>query len=119
MLARSFAARFFGVPPGAVATIGEDYQEEVWEEWRFSPPHPGGDPAKILEECVRAVEDETGGDAVRKVYRALAGRDLGEGPWPEARHAALSHNELVFRLHCGAAGLPAARGLGPPVGAGS
>ena len=30
---------------------------------------------------------------------ALAGRDLGAGGWPEALHAALSRNEIVFRLH--------------------
>ena len=50
--------------------------------------------------AVDAVEsDASAGQAVREVYRALAGEDLGAGDWPEALHAALSRNEIVFRLN--------------------
>ena len=46
------------------------------------------------------MEDEDGSGAyVRAAWRALSGEELGEGDWPEALHAALSRNELVFRLN--------------------
>jgi len=96
--ARGFASRFFGVPAESVATVGEDYETTVWAEPRFVPPAPAGDPAELLASCVQAVEEEAGGEALREVYRALAGRALADGPWPEALHAALSVNELVYRL---------------------
>ena len=98
--ARSFAARFFGVPIGAVTTVGEDYEQEVWAEPRFVPADPGPDAAAILDRCVRAVDAEDDPDAaVRAAYRALSGGELPTGDWPTALHAALSRNELVFRLN--------------------
>ena len=99
--ARDFASRFFGVAPDSVATVGEDYEAEVWTAApRVVPPPPAEDPATILDRCVEAVEDEDGaGVGVRAAYRALSGEELAEGDWPEALHAALSRNELVFRLN--------------------
>ena len=98
--AKHFASRFFGVAPEEVETVGEDYEAEVWATPRSVPPPPAEDPADILERCVQAVEDEDGsGAAVRAVWRSLRAEDLGEGDWPEALHAALSRNELVFRLN--------------------
>ena len=100
--ARSFAARFFGVPMQAVATVGEDCEVEVWTGKRSIPPGPDGDPAEILNRCVKAVEDAPDGTAMRAAYRALAGGELGEANddnWPETLHAALSRNELVFHLN--------------------
>ena len=99
--AQEFASRFFGVAVESVATVGEDYEAEVWTAApRFVPREPGEDPAAILDQCVQAVEDEgeTGAD-VRAAYRALSGEALGEGHWPEALHEALSRNEIVFRLN--------------------
>ena len=99
--AQEFASRFFGVAVESVATVGEDYEAEVWTAApRFVPRAPGDDPAAILDQCVQAVEDEgeTGAD-VRAACRALCGEDLGEGRWPEALHEALSRNEIVFRLN--------------------
>ncbi len=119
---RNFAARFFGVAPDSVTTVGEDYETEVWTAPRRIPPAPAEDAAAILDRTVRAVEDDTpagqeqaarppgddvahtagndsAGQAVREVYRALAGEDLGAGDWPEALHAVLSRNEIVFRLN--------------------
>ena len=55
-------------------------------------------PAALLNDCVRAVEDEAGGGGIRHAYRDLAGVDLPAGEWPEALHAALSKSELVFQL---------------------
>ena len=37
---RKFAARFFGVSPETVTTVGEDYEAEVWAEPRTLPPRP-------------------------------------------------------------------------------
>ena len=97
---RSFAARFFGVPADAVTTVGEDYEREAWAEPRFVPADPGEDAAAILDRCVLAVDDEKDRDtAVRAAYRALYGDELPQGDWPSALHAALSRNELVFRLN--------------------
>ena len=99
--AREFASRFFGVEPVSVATVGEDYEAEVWTVApRVVPPPPTEDPASILARCVEAVEDEDGsGERVRVAWRALSGEELEEGDWPESLHAALSRNELVFRLN--------------------
>ena len=96
----NFAARFFGVSSDRVVAVGEDYETEVWVEPRYVPPAPAEDTAGILDRSVRAVEnDNSVGQAVREVYRALAGEDLGAGNWPEALHATLSRNEIVFRLN--------------------
>ena len=99
--AHHFASRFFGVAPEAVVTVGEDYEAEVWEAAPRSVPRaPLEEPATVLERCVQAVEDQDGtGAAVRAAHRALCGNDPGEGDWPEALHAALSRNELVYRLN--------------------
>ena len=95
--AREFASRFFGVDPESVATVGEAYEAHVWEEGRTTPPVPGGDPAALLNDCVRAVEAKDEGASVRRCYRQLAGRELSDGPWGEALGQALLRNELVFQ----------------------
>ena len=100
--ARQFAARFFGVSAEAVATVGEDYEAEVWATPRSTPTAPRKDPAEVLEQCVQAVEDDETGATLRTAYRALAGKALPTAPevgWPEALYTALSHNELVFALN--------------------
>ena len=98
--ARSFAARFFGVPADAVTAVGEDYEREVWAEARYVPVDPGEDAVAILDRCVLAVDEEKDRDtAVREAYRALSGEALPQGDWSNALHAALSRNELVFRLN--------------------
>ena len=61
------------------------------------PPVPARDPVAILNDCVRAVEDETGAD-VRNVFRGLSGYNLPAGDWIESLHTALSKNELVFQI---------------------
>ena len=98
--ARNFAARFFGVDASAVATIGEDYEHEVWTEPRVVPPTPSEDPVAILDRSVQAVEEEEpDGEVVRDVYRVLSQTDLGDGPWQPALYDALSSNEIVFRMN--------------------
>ena len=99
--ARSFAARFFGVAAETVATVGEHYEAAVWQPRRNVPAPLRQDPAEVLEQCVQAVEDDEAGVNVRAAYRALAGGDLpeeAETSWPQALHAALSRNEVVFAL---------------------
>ncbi len=101
--ARNFAARFFGVPESEVVTVGEDYEAETWVEPRIATPPPREDTSEVLDECVKAVEDDDGsGAAVLRAYRALSGRSLPANngiEWPKALHAELSSNELVFRLN--------------------
>ena len=101
--ARNFAARFFGVSVNEVVTVGEEYEADVWAGPRVTPPPPNGDPSTILDQCVQSVEDEDGsGEGVRGAYNSLSGNapsieDTAE--WPRALHAALSGNELVYRLN--------------------
>ena len=60
------------------------------------------DPAEVLDQCAQAVEDDDASTKVRKAHRALAGSELPEQAgtnWPQALHAALSRNELVFALN--------------------
>jgi hypothetical protein len=95
--AREFASRFFGVDPQSVATVGEAYEAHVWGGGRITPPVPGGNPAALLNDCVRAVEAKDEGASVRHCYRLLAGRELSDGPWGEALGQALLRNELVFQ----------------------
>jgi ATP-dependent helicase YprA (DUF1998 family)/SOS-response transcriptional repressor LexA len=95
--AREFASRFFGAPQEEVVTVGEAYEREVWSDDRWMPPAPRGDHAALLSDCVKAVEDENRA-RVPDVYNRLAGEPLSSGEWPEALHAALSKNELVFQL---------------------
>ena len=101
--ARSFAARFFGVPSENVVTVQEDYEVEAWGEPREVPSAPSGDPSDILDQCVRAVEDsDEEGQEVQRAYRALVGRipPAANGErWHRKLHTALSHNELVYRLN--------------------
>ena len=96
--ARDFAARFFGVPREEVATVGEAYEPEVWGSSRIIPAENEMDISQLLNECVSAVEDVSG-DAVRAVYRKLMGTELAGGDWSAALHAALSQNEIAFRLN--------------------
>ena len=97
--ARHFAARFFGVTPDSVTTIGEDYQADTWAETRLPALAPGADTSEILDECVRAVEvNENTDNIIRNTYRLLSGRDLGQGRWAEALYDALSQHELVYQI---------------------
>jgi len=100
--ARGFAARFFGVEPGGVVTVGEAYQSGVWHADRFVPPAPSVDAAELLERCVRSVEavDVEGvHEPLGEVYGALSGRELRGSDAAEALGAELSRNEIVFRLN--------------------
>ena len=98
--AREFASRFFGVSHDDIATVGEAYESEVWTDERGLPAAPSTSPADLLNECVRAVDSKENRDAaVRVAYRNLSGVDLPEEDWTEALHAALSKNELVFRIN--------------------
>ena len=98
--ARTFAARFFGVPAAEVVTVGEAYERETWVGERSVPKASSEDPGRLLDACLAAVEaDEAGAAAaVGDVYRRLSGRRLGEGPWQEALYGELSRSEIAFQL---------------------
>ena len=100
LAAQNFAARFFGVDVGVVATISEDYEDEAWADSRTVPPLPSEDPGSLLNRSVQAVEeDEADGDLVRQVYRSLCQADLGDESWQSALYDALSRNEVVYRIN--------------------
>jgi len=99
--ARAFASRFFGVEASQVVTVGEAYEREVWRAQRVVPPAPSGDPAALLDACVKAVEAEEGDEIaahVGEAYQTLAGRPLPAGIWAERLHAELARNEVVHQL---------------------
>jgi len=96
--ALNFASRFFGVAKEAVAAVGETYESEVWNAKRAVPGTPKKDSAKLLHDCVRAVEDQTG-VTIRDVYQDLAARELPSGEWTEALHKELTGNEIVYQLN--------------------
>lgn len=95
--ARDFASRFFGVPADTVCTVGEAYESEVWLTDRINPAAPTIDPGLLLNECVQAVEEESG-KRIRAAYRFLVSEDLKPGDWPDVLYDRLSRNEIVFRL---------------------
>ncbi len=95
--ALDFAARFFGVAPVAVTTVGEAYEREVWTATRKVPPAAKDEPATLLAEAVEAVEDATGAK-VQSVYKKLAGAALPEGDWTATLYAALAGNEIAWQL---------------------
>ncbi|MGO8684589.1 MAG: DEAD/DEAH box helicase, partial [Thermoleophilia bacterium] len=100
--ARTFAARFFGVPADEVVTVGEAYQTEVWANDRFWPAAPLENAAKLLDACVRAVEETDdnapAGTTIGDVYRRLAARTLPAGDWQAALNTELSCCEVAYRL---------------------
>jgi ATP-dependent helicase YprA (DUF1998 family) len=97
--AREFASRFFGVPAEEVVTVGEAYEPAVWANGRRVPPLPREDVQALLEAVVKAVDDaKDASAAVSSAYARLAGEALPAGEWTGALHAALSVNELVYRI---------------------
>lgn len=95
--AREFASRFFGVPAADVTTVGEAYERETWAASRTAPPAPRDDPAKLLADAVKAVE-EPSGEPVREVYRRLTGAGLADGDWAGRLYDALSRSEIAYQL---------------------
>ena len=96
--ARDFAARFFGVTPSAVETVGETYAPEVWREKRSISVSPT-DPTQALASCVKAVDAADPDAAVRTAYSELSGEILPSSPYPIALYEALSRNEIVCQIN--------------------
>jgi ribosomal protein L40E len=80
-----------------VTTVGEAYEPETWAKRRSVPPAPKADPAELLEEIVKAVEDPTGA-RVRAAWRRLTGKALPDGEWTSVLYEALSANEIAAQL---------------------
>jgi len=96
--ALNFASRFFGVAKEAVVAVGETYESEVWQEKREVPGIPKKDGVKLLQDCVKAVEDQTG-ETIHEVYRNIAGREFPGGEWTESLYRELTGNEIVYQLN--------------------
>jgi len=92
-----FAARFFGVSADAVTTVGEAYESATWATRRTVPPAPKADPAELLDEIVKAVEDPSG-NLVRSAWRRLTGKSLPDGDWAAVLYDALSANDITAQL---------------------
>jgi hypothetical protein len=96
--ARSFASRFFGVPPDHVELIGEEYARDEWKTTRAVPPAPP-DAGRALHDVLRSVDGgEAGDQSLARAYTSLSGSWLGAGDVPAALYDALAGNELVFQL---------------------
>ena len=105
--ARTFAARFFGVSAESVEVVGEDYEVEVWARNRVVPAEISSDPARMLDQCVRAIDQaDDDGVTLQRAYQWLPSEPIhpiATTPEPGedffARlHSDLSRNELVFLL---------------------
>ncbi|MFM7168928.1 MAG: DEAD/DEAH box helicase, partial [Planctomycetaceae bacterium] len=95
--ALDFASRFFGVPGSTVTTVGEAYERETWATRLSVSPAPKTDPAELLEEIVKAVEDPSG-TLVRAAWKRLTGKTLPEGEWTAVLYDALSTNKIAAQL---------------------
>jgi len=70
-----FAERFFGVPAGQVALVGETYRDIDWPKQRDKPTAPPGDTVALLTRILEAVEAEDA-VALRRAYAELSGLEL-------------------------------------------
>lgn len=64
-----FAARFFGVPPENLVMVQEEYEPDLWTEFRQVTTALPGNPAQHLKDVLNAVE---GGDMAPGGYREPA-----------------------------------------------
>ena len=120
LLDRAVAAVEDDVPAGQARAVPPPLDDDAGRavegdapagQARAAPPPRGDDAGRAVADARLVGQD------VREVYRALAGEDLGPGDWPEALHAALSRNEIVFRLNEELAAPRALEALPPALGA--
>ena len=95
---RRFASRFFGTPADQVECVHEEYEADPWQRQRRVPSAPTGDLADLLKRALAAVDSGSPDVEVRSVHQQLTGWPLGDGPWPDALHEALTRNELAFQI---------------------
>lgn len=98
---RRFASRFFGVPEDEVECVHEEYEADPWATQRQMPAAPQADPAELLARALKAVDADSPAAEIRAVHELLTGWPLEDGPWQEALHDALIHNELAFMIRAG------------------
>ena len=99
----------------AVAAVGADAAMEAAAGENAATEAAVGEGTETEAE---ARADAAAEAEVRGLYRALAGEELGAGDWPAALHAALSRNEVVFRLNEELATPKALEALPPAVASG-
>ncbi len=93
-----FASRFFGIDPGRVVLVKEEYEIEEFPRERVNPNPPSEDAIQLLEKALQAIDrnDEL---ALRQVVEALTGRPLStRAAWPEALYDHFQHNEYVYAV---------------------
>jgi len=97
--ARSFATRFFGVPPERVSIVGEEYAPDTWHAERTpSDPIPGS-PAEHLRAVLEAVDaGESTGKAVTEALHGISGDTISEERWEDDLYDVLSRKEIVFQI---------------------
>jgi ATP-dependent helicase YprA (DUF1998 family) len=92
-----FAHRFFGVDPGRIALVREQYETTAFPTERHAPSMPA-DTATLLDQTLQALEH---GDEpmLRNVVELLTGSPMAEAlPWSEALYEHLKGNEYVYAL---------------------
>ncbi|MFU8803277.1 MAG: DEAD/DEAH box helicase [Bradymonadaceae bacterium] len=103
--ARQFASRFFGVKPGLVELVSEEYQDQTWAEERQPTPPPSGDPLLQLEnvlEVLRSVDrdDPPAGalDHLKTYLQTLLGARVEMSDWRRSLYDLLAGYETVFGI---------------------
>lgn len=96
--AAQFAHRFFGIDPGMVSLVREQYVAEEFPPDRYIPQVPDTDTVELLERTLQSLEvnDER---AIRDVVKELTGLNLStKTAWPEALYEHFKSNEYIFTV---------------------
>lgn len=95
--AYQFAHRFFGVDPGRVALVREQYETTTFPETRHLPTPPA-ESHTLLEQTLQAIETENE-PLIRHVVEQLTGSPMSEAlPWSEALYEHLKYNDYVYAI---------------------
>ena len=94
----AFGHRFFGVDPGRIVLVPEQYQEEQFPARRSIPSPPAADTIGLLERILGALEEEDE-NSLRDCYQQLTGQTLPtEGDLHINLYEALKANEYIYAI---------------------
>ncbi len=94
-----FAARFFGVPPENVVMVQEEYEPDLWVEFRQVTTALPGNPAQHLKDVLNAVEGgDKAGELVQAAFAAMTGNLIDANNWEQSLYEQLAANELVYQI---------------------
>lgn len=97
--AKTFAARFFGVPSEDVSLVGEEYEPDEWAAVRHLPSPLPGDPSVQLKNIIDAIDaGEDAGRMVRTLVQAMTGARIDAAHWQEDLYTLLAQNELCYQI---------------------